>query len=111
MMDVIELPFRYEMDTCVSPAVRAAALKREKKAAAVLARVAGRAAAAERRAAVEAAWSDGVRNGCEDIAKTIAGVRKAMGVGKNESDPSSIVAMKEHLEMEMMIALRKKILE
>jgi hypothetical protein len=73
------------MDTRVSPAVRAAA--------------------------VEAAWTDGVRNGCEDIAKTIAGVRKAMGVRKNEANPSSIVAMKERLEMEMMIALRKKILE
>jgi hypothetical protein len=34
-----------------------------------------------------------------------------MGVRKNEPNPSSIVAMKERLEMEMMIALRKKILE
>ncbi len=46
--------FRYEMDTSVSPAVRAAALKRERAAAAKLARVAGKAAAAEKRAAVEA---------------------------------------------------------
>jgi len=97
--------------TTMSPAVRAAALKRERAAAAKLARVAGKVAAAEKRAAVEAAWTDGMRNGCEDIAKTIAGVRKAMGVRKNEPNPSSIVAMKERLEMEMMIALRKKILE
>ena len=97
--------------TTMSPAVRAAALKRERAAAAKLARVAGKAAAAEKRAAVEAAWSDGVRNGREAIATTVQAVRKAMGVRKNEPNPSSIVAMKERLEMEMMIALRNKILE
>jgi len=64
-----------------------------------------------KRAAVEAAWSDGVRNGREAIATTVQAVRKAMGVRKNEPNPSSIVAMKERLEMEMMIALRNKILE
>ena len=97
--------------TMMSPAVRASALKREKAAAAKLARVAGKVAAAETRAAVEAAWTDGVCKGREAIEKTIAGVRKAMGVRKNEPNPSSIVAMKERLEMEMMIALRNKILE
>lgn len=97
--------------TTMSPAVRAAALKRDKVAAAKLARAAGKIAAAEKRAAVEAAWSDGVRNGREAIATTVQAVRKAMGVRKNEPNPSSIVAMKDRLEMEMMIALRNKILE
>ena len=92
--------------TMMSPAVRAAALKREKAAAAKLARAAGKVAAAERRAAEEAAWTDGVKKGREAIEKKIAAVRKAMGVRKNEANPAAICEMKERMEFEMMCALR-----
>jgi hypothetical protein len=90
-------------------AARAAALKREKKATAAAARIAGKVAAAERRAADEAAWTEGVRKGREEIEKKIAAVRKAMGVRKNEPNPSAICAMKERMDFEMMCALRKDI--
>jgi len=96
----------------MSPAASAAALKREKKAsaaAAAAARIAGKVAAAERRAADEAAWTEGVRKGRETIEKNIAAVRKAMGVRKNEPNPSAICAMKERMEFEMMCVLRRDI--
>ena len=96
--------------TMMSPAVRAAALKREKAAAAKLARAAGKVAAAERRAADEAAWTESVSKGREAIEKKIAAVRKAMGVRKNEPNPAAICEMKERMEFEMMCALRKEVL-
>ena len=96
--------------TMMSPAVRAAALKREKAAAAKLARAAGKVAAAERRAADEAAWTESVSKGREAIEKKIAAVRKAMGVRKNEANPAAICEMKERMEFEMMCALRKEVL-
>jgi len=94
----------------ITPASRAAALKREKAAAAKLARAAGKVAAAERRASDEAAWTEGVRKGRETIEKKIAAVRKAMGLRKNDSDTSAIREMKERMEFEMMCALRKDVL-
>ena len=94
----------------MTPASRAAALKREKAAAAKLARAAGKVAAAERRAATEAAWTEGLRKGRESIEKKIQAVRKAMGVRKNEPNPAAICEMKERMEFEMMCALRKEVL-
>jgi len=94
----------------MTPASRAAALKREKAAAAKLARAAGKVAAAERRAANEAAWTEGLRKGREEIEKKIQAVRKAMSVRKNEANPPSICEMKERMEFEMMCALRKEVL-
>ena len=100
-----------EMETkTMSPAARAAALKREKKAAAAAARVAGKVAAAEKRAAAEAAWTEGMRKGCEAIEKKVQAARKAMGVRKNEPNPSGIRDMKEKWEFEMVMALRKEVL-
>ena len=103
-----------EMETTVvnkmTPAARGAALKREKMAAAKLARAAGKVAAAEKRAADEAAWREGLRKGREEIEKKIEAARKAMGVRKNEANPSSIREMKEKLDFEMMFALRKELL-
>jgi hypothetical protein len=96
--------------TTMNPAVRAAALKREKKAAAVAARAAGKAAVAEKRAAFEAAWLEGVRNGREEIEKKVLAARKALGLGKNDPNPSGLFEMKEKWEFEMMSALRKKLL-
>ena len=104
----------HEMDSTtvkmITPASRAAALKREKAASAKLARAAGKVATAERRASKEAAWTEGVRKGRETIEKKIAAVRKAMGLRKNESDTSAIREMKERMEFEMMCALRKDVL-
>ena len=96
--------------TMMTPASRAAALKREKAAAAKLARAAGKVAAAERRAADEAAWTDGVRKGRDAIEKKVQAVRKAMGVRKNEPNPAAICEMKERMDFEMMCALRKQVL-
>ena len=94
----------------MTPASRAAALKREKAAAAKLARAAGKVAAAQRRAADEAAWTDGVRKGRDAIEKKVQAVRKAMGVRKNEPNPAAICEMKERMDFEMMCALRKQVL-
>ena len=93
-----------------STARAAATLKREKKAAAKLARAAGKVAAAEKRAATEAAWTEGLRKGLEQIEKKVQAARKAMGVRKNEANPSCIREMKEKCEVEMMLALRKEVL-
>jgi hypothetical protein len=93
-----------------STARAAAQLKREKKAAAILARAAGKVAAADKRAATEAAWTEGLRKGRAAIEKKVAAARKAMGVRKNEASPSGILAMKAKCEVAMMMALRKEIL-
>ena len=69
-----------------------------------------REAAAERRAAEEAAWTDGVKKGRDAIEKKLQAVRKAMGVRKNEPNPAAICEMKERMEFEMMCALRKEVL-
>lgn len=89
----------------VSAALRGAALKREKKAAAVLARIAGKAAAAERREAEEAAWLEIRRQGREKIEKKTGELRKAMGVRKNEANPASICSMISQWECELNLQL------
>ena len=93
-----------------STARAAAQLKREKKAAAILARAAGKVAAADKRAAIDAAWTEGLRKGRAAIEKKVAAARKAMGVRKNEASPSGILAMKAKCEVAMMMALRKEVL-
>jgi hypothetical protein len=86
-------------------ALRGAALKREKKAAAVLARAAGKAAAAEKRAYIQAEWELAQQKGREEIEKKTAAARKAMGVRKNEANPDSIRQMIDRWEMDMAVAL------
>ena len=93
-----------------STARAAVILKREKKTAAMLARAAGKIAAAEKRDATEAAWTEGLRKGREEIEKKVQAARKAMGVRKNEANPSGIREMKEKCEVTMMLALRKEVL-
>ena len=93
----------------MTPAMRGAALKREKMAAAKLARAAGKVAAAEKRAAIDAAWSEGVRLGLEDIEKKVQAARKALGLGKNDPNPSGVRDMKEKLEFQMKLALRAEL--
>lgn len=96
--------------TIMTPAARGAALKREKMAAAKLARAAGKVAAAERRDAKETEWTEGLRKGREEIEKKVQAARKAMGVRKNDPNPSGIREMKEKWDFEMMFALRKQVL-
>lgn len=96
--------------TIMTPAARGAALKREKMAAAKLARAAGKVAAAERRDAKENEWTEGLRKGREEIEKKVQAARKAMGVRKNDPNPSGIREMKEKWDFEMMFALRKQVL-
>jgi hypothetical protein len=100
------VPFNQEKrnKSCIA-ALKARVAKREKKAASVLARNAGKAAAAEKRAADKAAWDLAVRNGREEIEKKTASARKAMGVRKNEANPASIRQMIERWEMDMAVAL------
>ena len=83
----------------MSPAVRGAALKREKKAAGAAARAAGKAVAAERRAAAEAAFDEFMRTEREALDVKIAAARKGMKVRKNEANPveiRSIITVWEH---------------
>ena len=100
------VPFNAEKykENCLS-ALKARVEKREKKAAAVLARTAGRAAAAEKRAADQAAWDQAAKKGREAIEKKVAGARKAMGVRKNEANPASICTMISKWEFDMSVEL------
>ena len=86
-------------------ALKARVAKREKKAAAVLARTAGKAAAAEKRASDQAAWDLAMRNGREEIEKKTAAARKAMGVRKNEPNPASICQLISQWEMDLTVSL------
>jgi hypothetical protein len=100
------VPFDQEKrhKSCIA-ALKARVAKREKKQAAVLARNAGKAAAAEKRAADKAAWDLAVQKGREEIEQKTAAARKAMGVRKNEANPASIRQMIERWEMDMAVAL------
>jgi len=70
-----------------------------------LTRAAGKVAAAEKRAADEAAWQSALKKGREAIEKKTASARKAMGVRKNEANPASICAMISQWEFEMNLEL------
>ena len=91
-------------ESCIA-ALKARVEKREKKAAAVLARASGKAAAAEKRAADQAAWDEAAKKGREAIEKKTANARKAMGVRKNEANPASICGMISRWEFEMNVEL------
>jgi hypothetical protein len=100
------VPFNTEKknENCIA-ALKARVEKREKKAAAVLARTAGKAAAAEKRAADQASWDEGVKKGREAIERAVAGARKAMGVRKNEPNPASICTLISKWEFELSVDL------
>ena len=100
------VPFNTERknQNCIA-ALKARVEKREKKATAVLARAAGKVAAAEKRAADEDAWQSAVKKGREAIEKKTASARKAMGVRKNEANPASICGMISQWEFEMNVEL------
>ena len=100
------VPFDQEKrnKSCIA-ALKARVAKREKKAASVLARNAGKAAAAEKRAYIQAEWELAQQKGRDEIEKKTAAARKAMGVRKNEANPASIRQMIERWEMDMAVAL------
>lgn len=101
-----DVPFNEEKrnQNCIA-ALKSRVSKRDKKAAAVLARAAGKAAAAEKRAADKAAWDLAEQKGREEIEKKTAAARKAMGVHKNEENPISIRQMISQWEMDRIVAL------
>ena len=100
------VPFNHEKrnNKCLA-ALKARVEKREKKAAAVLARASGKVAAAEKRAADEAAWQSALKKGREAIEKKTAGARKAMGLRKNAANPASICDLISKWEFEMNVEL------
>lgn len=95
----------------MSAARRGAALKREKKIAAELARAAGQAAAARRRAAEEENSAMRQRAIAEEAAvieRQIEAARRALGLGQNEPNPTTICLMIETLTSQMRIRLSEK---
>jgi hypothetical protein len=103
------VPFnREEANKSCIAALKARVAKREKKEAAMLARAAGKVAAAQKRAADRAAWDLAVRNERAVIDHKTAIARKAMGVLKNEENPASIRQMISQWEHEMYVALYAK---
>jgi len=101
-----DVPFNQtKRNECCIAALKARVAKCEKKAASSLARAAGKAAAAEKRAYIQAEWELAQQKGRDEIAKKTAAARKAMGVRKNEPNPASIRQMIERWEMDMTVAL------
>jgi len=97
--------------TKMTAAQRGAALKREKNAAAKVARAAGKVAAAGRRATQE--QERAVRRGviAEETAlidRRVAAARVALGVAPGDPNPSSICLLIEMLTAEMQIRLSEK---
>ena len=89
-------------------ALRGAALKREKKAAAAAARAAGKVAAAARRAEDHTARDKAIAEEAALIDREIECARRALGVGKNEPNPTAICLMIETLTFQMRIRLSEK---
>ena len=100
------VPFNQEKkNECSIAALKAAVSKKEKKAAAILARSAGKAAAALKRAAIENAWTERLQKGRIEIEKKTAVARKAIGLRKNEENPISIRNMISQWEFELNVEL------
>jgi hypothetical protein len=92
----------------MSAALRGAALKREKKAAAAAARVAGKVAAAARREEDHTARDRAIAEEAALIDRQIADARRALGVRKDDPNPTSICLMIEALTFQMRIRLSQK---
>ena len=91
-----------------SAALRGAALKREKKAAAAAARAAGKVAAAARRAEDHTARDRAIAEEAALIDRQVECARRALGVRKNEPNPTAICLMIETLTFQMRIRLSEK---
>ena len=92
----------------MSAALRGAALKREKKAAAKVARAAGKVAAAARRAEDQTVRHRAIAEEAAVIDRQIAAARHMLGVGKNEPNPTAICLMVETLTAQMRVRLSSK---
>ena len=92
----------------MSAALRGAALKREKKVAAAAARVAGKVAAAARREEDHTARDRAIAEEAALIDRQIAVARRALGVRKDDPNPTSICLMIETLTFQMRIRLSEK---
>lgn len=92
----------------MSAARRGAALKREKKIAAGLARAAGQAAAARRRAEDHTVRQRAIAEETAAIDRQIEAARRALGVSKNDPNPTAICLMIETLTAQMRIRLSEK---
>jgi len=83
----------------------AAQLKREKKAAAIKARIDGKIAAAERRELEEKKYRTKADKEHQALQEKIASARKAMGIRKNEETSASLRRLITEWENEMMLRL------
>ena len=92
----------------MSAAHRGAALKREKKIAAGLARAAGQAAAARRRAEDQTVRQRAIAEETAAIDRKIAAARHMLGVRENEPNPTAICLMVETLTAQMRVRLSEK---
>jgi hypothetical protein len=92
----------------MSAAMRGAALKREKKAAAVAARASGKVAAAARRTEDRTARDKAIAEEAALIDRQIECARRALGVGKNDPNPTAICLMIETLTFQMRVRLSEK---
>lgn len=81
----------------------AAKLKREKKAAAVIACKKGKERAAEEREMEQQRWLSFMDEERVIMDKKVAKVRKAMGVRKNEDNPVEILRLMEQWKFESMM--------
>ena len=98
-----------ETTTTVNAALlRGAALKREKNAAAKVARAAGKVAAAARRAEDHTVRHRAIAEEATVIDRQIAAARHMLGVGKNEPNPTAICLMVETLTAQMRVRLSSK---
>jgi len=99
------------MDSTTVKMMSAASLKREKKAAAVAARSAGKVAAAARRAEEDKIRAERCAIIAEEsacIELRVAAARRALGVGCNEPNPTSVCILIESLTSEMRFRLSAK---
>ena len=88
-----------------SAAIAAAKLKREKKTAAMKARMDGKIAAAERREREEQEYRTKADKEHQTLQEKIALARKSMGVRKNEETPASLHRLICEWEQELMLRL------
>ena len=86
----------------------AAALKRQKKAAAMDARTKGKIVAAEAREKKAVAAEHEAEKDREELLAKIARTRKAMGIRKNEENPVALRRLIEQWEMESKVKLFRK---
>ena len=99
---------KQEQASPLDKARAAAKLKREKKAAAIVARAAGKVKADEERTKADEEHQIVLEKERLLLEKKIAGARKAMGVRKNEQNPASIGQQIEQWRIESLMRIYKR---